>query len=125
MISIESFGRWPAVAWIGSALLHFLWQGAALAIVLAILLHLLRRSSAAARYCAACGTLLLMTLCPPATTLVIARSNQIAEPLSTAVSPPIPHDLNGPRNSMTLPSNPRPSTSPSAETVLHKSPAAF
>jgi hypothetical protein len=71
---------------IGMALLHFLWQGALLALLLAGLLLLLKNSAAAARYAAACGTLLLMSLCPIVTAVVLhVRSPLTAIP--TARSP--------------------------------------
>lgn len=53
-----------ALAW---TLLHFLWQGAAIAGALALALRLLGRAGAPARYAAACAALLLMALAPPVT----------------------------------------------------------
>jgi murein DD-endopeptidase MepM/ murein hydrolase activator NlpD/beta-lactamase regulating signal transducer with metallopeptidase domain len=52
---------------IGLALLHFLWQGAAVALLLAIALATLDRRDAKGRYGAACGALVLMALAPVVT----------------------------------------------------------
>jgi GWxTD domain-containing protein len=52
----------PVAQAIGWALVHFLWEGLALAAVLAAVLYLLRPSSARARYGAACATLFAMPL---------------------------------------------------------------
>lgn len=53
-----------AAAW---ALLHFIWQGGALAALLWLVLALVPRAQAALRYTAACCALGLLALCPPAT----------------------------------------------------------
>lgn len=64
---------------LGWTLLHFVWQGTALAALLLVLLFLLRRRSASARYLACCTVLLLMTLCPPITFLALTpRLSQTA-----------------------------------------------
>jgi beta-lactamase regulating signal transducer with metallopeptidase domain len=52
---------------VGWVLLNFLWQGAAVAALLAGVLILLRRRSAASRYGACCAALLLMAAAPPVT----------------------------------------------------------
>ena len=57
--------RWPAA--LGWALLHFLWQGALVALGVALLLRVLRRSEP--RYLVACGALALCLLLPVATTV--------------------------------------------------------
>ena len=49
---------WMHVA--GWVLVHFVWQGAAVAIVAAIALRLCRRQSASVRYGIACGALVAM-----------------------------------------------------------------
>jgi len=59
------------------ALLHFVWQGLAVAFLLWVALYGLRRRSANARY-AACGTaLLLLAIAPVVTTVVVYRSTAI------------------------------------------------
>src|SRR5688500_547273 len=52
---------------LGWTLLHFVWQGAALAILLAIVNSLLKRATANVRYTVACGALLLMMVLPAVT----------------------------------------------------------
>ena len=52
---------------VGLALLHFVWQGALLALGLALTLRVLRPERAELRYALACGTLLLMAAAPPVT----------------------------------------------------------
>lgn len=47
---------------LSSALLHFVWQGALIAMILAVTLHFAQRSTAQTRYVLACGALLLMVL---------------------------------------------------------------
>ena len=49
---------------VGWALVHFLWQGTAVALVLAVMLALLRRRSAQARWAVSCATLALMAVLP-------------------------------------------------------------
>ncbi len=50
------------VARLGWTLLHSLWQGVAVALVLALILHLLHRRSAQARYLASCAALAALPL---------------------------------------------------------------
>ena len=47
---------------IGWTLVHFVWQAAAIAIALAIMLKLLRKSSANLRYAAGCMAMLLIVI---------------------------------------------------------------
>jgi GWxTD domain-containing protein len=65
----------PAAQAVGWALIHFLWEGAALAAVLAAALFLLLPSSARARYAAACLTLFAMPLAFAITLLVLLPSH--------------------------------------------------
>jgi GWxTD domain-containing protein len=67
----------PAAQAVGWALIHFLWEGGALAAVLAAALHLLRPWSARARYAAACLTLFAMPLAFGITLLVLLPSHNI------------------------------------------------
>jgi len=59
---------------LGWTLLHFLWQGAAVASVLACLNLALRRSAPQARYVLACGSLLLMLSLPALTFRVLSAA---------------------------------------------------
>ena len=59
--------RHPFVERLGWSLLHFVWQGACVALVVCIVLLLMRRASANARYLVACGGLLVMAALPAVT----------------------------------------------------------
>ncbi|MEX2301204.1 MAG: M56 family metallopeptidase [Bryobacterales bacterium] len=56
-----------AIDALGWTLLHFLWQGAAIAFLLAAANPALRETTARARYAAACGAMLLMLACAAGT----------------------------------------------------------
>jgi beta-lactamase regulating signal transducer with metallopeptidase domain len=57
----------PLAQALNTALLHFVWQGIALGLLLWIALFLLRRRSANARYLASCGALALLVMAPVVT----------------------------------------------------------
>ena len=76
----------PAAQAVGWALVHFLWEGAALGTVLAAALFLLRPSSARARYAAACVTLFAMPVAFVITLLVLLPT----QTTETVVRPPNP-----------------------------------
>ena len=57
----------PFLQTAGWALIHFVWQGAAIAAVIATALHLLARRSANARYIVACAGLVAMLAAPAVT----------------------------------------------------------
>ena len=87
--------RHPFVEKLGWALLHFVWQGAIVAIVVWSIHLLMRRASANARYLVACGGLLLTGLLPmvtigmlpdPDIAIVSEKSN------SNSVAKPTRHD---------------------------------
>src|ERR687887_388708 len=82
---------------LGWTLLHFIWQGALVALLVAAANFALRRSSANARYLSSCGGLLLMAILP-IVTLAIFTSNMsgvakvsdtttISAPIATAKQP--------------------------------------
>src|SRR5690349_24763190 len=54
----------PWLMHLGWSLVHFLWQGALVALVLAVVLRGLRRQSAEVRYAAACSAMILMATLP-------------------------------------------------------------
>ena len=59
---------------LGWTLLHFLWQGTAIAVAYAVLRAVLSRAlPSQGRYALACGALILMTITPPLTFFLIAR----------------------------------------------------
>lgn len=72
----ENILNHPVMESLGWVLLHFLWQGAAVALVLFLVLTVLRRVSANARYLISCFAL-LMTAALPAITLTL-----LPEPLT-------------------------------------------
>jgi hypothetical protein len=65
--SVETILNHPVMESLGWVLLHFLWQGAAVAVVLFLVLTLLRRVSANARYLISCFALLLTATLPAIT----------------------------------------------------------
>lgn len=79
---------------LGWTLLHFLWQGALIALLLAVANSSLRHRSARSRYAAACAALLLMLVCAVATfgrlTLVSAAVSN-----SAAASPQLQAEASG------------------------------
>ena len=71
----------PVTQALSTALLHFIWQGIAGGIVLAIALLLLRKSSASSRYVASCLVLAVLALSPVITGWIAYQ----ASPVSSAV----------------------------------------
>jgi beta-lactamase regulating signal transducer with metallopeptidase domain len=76
----------PAIEILGSALLHFLWQGAALALLLSVAISFSRQ--ARVRYGLAVCTLALMAICPLATVAVLERAT-----VSTSAATPVSDSL--------------------------------
>lgn len=64
MFAIENFISYEVVQKIGWVLLHFTWQAAAVAFVLAFALRIMRIFSANTRYIAACFALLIIVIMP-------------------------------------------------------------
>lgn len=64
MNTLQSILFQPLTEKLGWTLIHFIWQGAAAAILLALLLRILRKSSANARYLVTCIGLVLIILLP-------------------------------------------------------------
>src|SRR5438105_2497714 len=64
MSLLNEIFRHAVITRFGWTLVHFLWQGAAVALVLAVALRALRARSADARHSAACYALLFLTACP-------------------------------------------------------------
>jgi len=76
---------------LGWALVHFLWQGAALAVLLAIVLAATRPTAARARYALSLLTLGAMLVLPVATGLrLLQRAGDFAPPPSVQSQPPVP-----------------------------------
>lgn len=86
MSAIQHAWSHPLSEVVGWSLVHFVWQGAAIAIIVGVVLRVMRRSSANARYVAACFALATMAACPVVTAGWLARHVD----WSTANSPPMP-----------------------------------
>lgn len=69
-----------------AALLHFLWQGLAVAFLLWVALFFLRKRSAQARYIASCAALGLMMLLPVATATLLFQSPAPPVPMTTQMA---------------------------------------
>jgi beta-lactamase regulating signal transducer with metallopeptidase domain len=72
---------------VGWALLHFLWQGAAVAAVLALLLWATRRRAATTRYALGITAMILMLLLPVSTTLRSMNAEPVAVSARSATHP--------------------------------------
>src|SRR2546423_3735434 len=82
---------------LGWALVHFLWQGAALALFLGILLALMRPRAARTRYALSLLTLGAMLIVPITTTLRL-YTRPVAATGSPVTSPMNPANLSRQRN---------------------------
>jgi predicted metal-dependent hydrolase len=71
----------PLAQALNTALIHFVWQGIAVGLLLWIMLYVLRRSSANARYVASCAALALLAIAPVVTAWA-AYGPQMADPMS-------------------------------------------
>ena len=71
MKTLTDIIRLPFVETLGWTLLHFVWQGALIALILAALLWLLKNHHPSLRYGLSCASLALMFLCPIITYLVL------------------------------------------------------
>jgi len=73
---------------VAQALLHFLWQGAAVGLAVGWVLHLLARAKASTRYAVAVGALLLMAALPFATAARLAGSSTAPGVVAAAAAAP-------------------------------------
>ena len=80
----------PMIYRLGWVLVHFIWQGALAALVLAVLLQFLHRHSANVRYLVACLVLLIMVFSPVLTFLKI--TSPFASPNLYNFSPFVPDE---------------------------------
>src|SRR5581483_2958562 len=78
MNSLEVLLTKPLFQALGWALVHFIWQGALVALLYAGLAALLRRRAANLRYSVACAAMLLMLALPVVTVFVVERSSSRA-----------------------------------------------
>ena len=88
MTGVYAFLSQPVVERVGWTLVHFVWQGAAVALLLAVALVVLRRRSANARYLACCVALAVMAACP-VITLWSTRSPAVPAGPETMVLAPV------------------------------------
>ncbi|MFH1741984.1 MAG: M56 family metallopeptidase, partial [bacterium] len=86
MEAMENFLAGPFVHQFGWILVHFIWQGLAVAFLLAVLLQILRRRSANCCYIVACCAMLLMAALP-LVTLVKGLAPTARQALQTAQRP--------------------------------------
>jgi GWxTD domain-containing protein len=86
MTSLIPFYEQSLIHAAGWSLLHFLWEGAIVALLLASTLRLLRSRSSQLRYIAACCALVLMIVCPLITLgLIAANSGAAGQTFSHAI----------------------------------------
>src|SRR6266404_1393188 len=78
MNAIETLLDKPIFQALGWTLIHFIWQGALIAILYVSVSVLLRRFTANVRYAAACTAMLLMLIAPAATMLAISSGTDSA-----------------------------------------------
>lgn len=107
---------------IGWGLIHFLWQGAAVALGLAVILSLLGRRSARARWAASCGAMVLMAALPIATAMVVSveATEQSQLPPSVAAEAPAQSPL--PSDVVESPVEPESASIPLSEVALAQAP---
>ncbi|HKQ09528.1 MAG TPA: M56 family metallopeptidase [Blastocatellia bacterium] len=74
MNTLEMLLSKPLIQALGWALVHFIWQGALVALLYAGLASALRQRAANLRYAVACAAMLLMLLLPMVTGFIIARA---------------------------------------------------
>ncbi|MEQ8854576.1 M56 family metallopeptidase [Gimesia sp.] len=86
MNGFHEFLNHPLVTHWGAVLLHFVWQGAALALLAWVVLWICQRQSAQLRYLLATGCLFLMLLCPVITWLNLGEHIQRETPATGAQS---------------------------------------
>jgi beta-lactamase regulating signal transducer with metallopeptidase domain len=86
MTTFAAFLATPVVERLGWALVHFVWLGAAVAALFAVVQALLRNRSANSRYAAACAALLIMAILPVATFFFVPASKSARASKEPAVA---------------------------------------
>ena len=86
MIVLENILSQQIVQRLGWTLVHFIWQAAAIALLLAILLRVMRKSTANLRYIFTCLALALVVLLP----LITIQLIPVSAPYSPAHIEPVP-----------------------------------
>src|SRR5580700_3780876 len=100
---------------LGWTLLHFLWQGTAIAALAAVLMTLCRRASA--RYALAVGALVLMLAAPVATFFVLTSFGTLSDTAAPARSSPVAESQAAIGNVAVRTSSGFPRFSPSLDTL--------
>src|SRR5262245_58761757 len=75
---LENLPGHPVMEALGWALVHFIWQGALIALLLASIRSFIHQRAAGARYLVACAAMLLMLTSPIITTAAIASQDKAA-----------------------------------------------
>jgi len=138
MTALHAFLSGPLALRIGWVLLHFLWQGAVIALALAIALHILRRRTPQARWLASCLALSAMLAAPLVTACLVPSEEQVrAATFAATESPFIATErvgpgpvLPGPHQSLALGSStiappPEPSTLSAARNSIPEPSASW
>ena len=112
MSAVDAVLSQPDVARIGWVLVHFVWQGAAVALVLAIALLTLRRKAPNMRYLAACLALAAMAVAPAITMWATSPASSAS---ASTIEPPVEPITLAPPEGETMP--PVPATPPLAPPV--------
>lgn len=84
METLQNIFQAEIIQRLGWTLVHFVWQGAAICLILAIVLKLLHKSSANVRYIIACMALALIVLMPVVTIRMVDVSAETIEPITEA-----------------------------------------
>jgi len=90
MVLLENILSPQIVQKLGWTLLHFVWQAAAIALLLVILLRVLRKSTANLRYIIACSALAVIVLMPITTFNLVSVPNSTSAVESISISPGMP-----------------------------------
>ena len=84
METLQNIFQAQIIQRLGWTLVHFVWQAATIALILATILKLLHKSSANLRYIIACMALTLIVVMPVVTINIIDVSAETAEPVKPA-----------------------------------------
>ncbi len=87
MNHFTAIGDEAAIETLGWTLLHFVWQGALIGLVCALVLGVLRRRAPASRYAMGCGGLLVMAFAPVVTLGVLSANRSTMESTPVALTP--------------------------------------
>ncbi len=77
MSMIDAISETPTAHAIGTAIVHFLWQGTVVGLGLAVMMRTARPVQPVTRYAVYCAGMVLMLLCPVATTLLLLVQGEV------------------------------------------------